>query len=195
MKNKILVLLLLFSVSLFAQAKPDYNNWKLSLNCLGPICVGMSIEQASKIINLEPVFDEYTTVLNDQGNISTFKTYQEAIKLPNHCFHISFEHPLLKNVGFMITNKHISRIEIDGESIKTLSGIGIGDSEEKVKKTYKDKITIEPHQYEEKGHYLIYKPKDKADQKYNLLFETDGKKVIRFRSGYAEEVYLCEGCS
>ena len=168
MKNKILLLLLLFPVSLFAQAKPDYNNWKLSLNCLGPICVGMSIEQASKIINLEPVFDEYTTVLNDQGNISTFKTYQEAIKLPNHCFHISFEHPLLKNVGFMITNKHISRIEIDGESIKTLSGIGIGDSEEKVKKAYKDKITIEPHQYEEKGHYLIYKPKDKADQKGNV---------------------------
>ena len=194
MKNKIL-LLLLFSVSLFAQAKTDYNNWKLSLNCLGPICVGMSIEQASKITNLKPVMDENNTVIDNNGLSHTFKTYQEAIKSPNHCFHISFEHPLLKNVGFMITNKHISRIEIDGESIKTLSGIGIGDSEEKVKKTYKDKITIEPHQYEEKGHYLIYKPKDKADQKYNLLFETDGKKVIRFRSGYAEEVYLCEGCS
>jgi hypothetical protein len=193
MKNKILLVLLFLSVSLFAAyAKPDYNNWKLSLNCLGPICVGMSIEQASKIIKLEPVFDE--TVVSDEGSISTFKTYQEAIKLPNHCFHISFENPHLKNVGFMITNKHISRIEIDGESIKTLSGIGIGDSEEKVKKVYKGKITIEHHVYVEKGHYLIYKPKDKADQKYWLLFETDGKKVISFRSGYAKEVYSCEGC-
>ena len=194
MQNKILLSLLFLSVSSFAEAKPNYNNWKLSLNCLGPICVGMTIEQASKIINLKPVLGGDALASDDKG-LYDAKTYQEAIKSPNHCFHISFEHPLLKNVGFMITNKHISRIEIDGESIKTLSGIGIGDSEEKVKKAYKDKITIEPHQYEEKGHYLIYKPKDKADQKYNLLFETDGKKVIRFRSGYAEEVYLCEGCS
>ena len=164
MKNKILLLLLLFPVSLFAQAKPDYNNWKLSLNCLGPICVGMSIEEASKIINLKPTLNETIITYNEDNEDlrHEVKSYQEAIKLPNHCFHIIFENLSLKNVGFMITNKHISRIEIDGESIKTLSGIGIGDSEEKVKKVYKGKITIEPHQYDEKGYYLIYKPKDKV---------------------------------
>ena len=188
--KKFFLLVLLFSASLLA-AKPYYNNWKLSLNCLGPICVGMSIEQASKITNLEVGHYEKASL----------KEAKRMIKeSTGHCFYlVPTQKPLAGKVEFMVTNKHISTIEINSKEIKTLSGIGIGDSEGKVKKTYKGKIKEDKlSKYDVGGgdnHNFVYVAKDKADQKYNLLFETDGKKVIRFRSGYAEEVYLCEGCS
>jgi hypothetical protein len=34
-----------------------------------------------------------------------------------------------------------------------------------------------------------------ADGRYGLLFETDGKKVIGFRSGFNKSVQYVEGCA
>ena len=188
--KKFFLLVLLFSASLLAQAKPDYNNWKLSLNCLGPICVGMSIEQASKITNLEVGHYEKASL----------KEAKRMIKeSTGHCFYlVPTQKPLAGKVEFMVTNKHISTIEINSKEIKTLSGIGIGDSEGKVKKTYKGKIKEDKlSKYDVGGgdnHNFVYVAKDKADQKYKLLIVTDGKKVTSVRSGYIEEVGYIEGC-
>ncbi|WP_267871531.1 hypothetical protein [Nostoc sp. CHAB 5715] len=38
-------------------------------------------------------------------------------------------------------------------------------------------------------------PKDRANQNYRVVFETDGKRVTQFRSGKLPEVEFVEGCS
>ena len=79
--------------------------------------------------------------------------------------------------------------------MRTVSGAGVGDTEEKIKKLYPAQITIEPHHYDpEKGHYLNYWPKD-GKHEYGMVFETDGEKVTSFRVGTNAAIALVEGCS
>jgi hypothetical protein len=94
---------------------------------------------------------------------------------------------------------HIARIDVDGKSrIATASGIRIGATEAEVKQAYsgpgkEGTLKVEPHEYTEAGHYITY---DVDGPEGNLLlFETDGTKVTRFRSGQQEPVGYVEGCA
>jgi hypothetical protein len=39
------------------------------------------------------------------------------------------------------------------------------------------RIYVEPHQYDDRGHYLKYIPMDPTDRGFGLLFETNGNRV------------------
>jgi hypothetical protein len=96
----------------------------------------------------------------------------------------------------MVTNGRIARVDVtDNSKITTLSGAKIGDSESKIKSLYPNQIKVEAHEYDPKGHYLIFVPKDSQDKNYRIIFETDGKKVTRWRSGKLPEVQFIEGCA
>jgi hypothetical protein len=93
---------------------------------------------------------------------------------------------------------HIARVDIDGGTIATVSGIRIGATEDEVKKAYSGDgktgtLQVEPHKYVEGGHYITYDVD--GPQGNLLLFETDGKKVTQFRSGQQEQVGYVEGCA
>ena len=111
------------------------------------------------------------------------------------CFYVQPRQP--KNMAFMVTNGRISRVDVweKNKSITTLSGAKIGDTEAKIKSLYPKQIQVTPHEYVQAGHYLTFVPKDASDKKYRIVFETDGKKVTRFRSGKLPEVEYVEGCS
>ncbi|MBD2291972.1 hypothetical protein H6G06_00380 [Anabaena sphaerica FACHB-251] len=122
------------------------------------------------------------------------------------CYYLQTEGEL-KGISFMVTKDDaksrqkyitsdvIARVDIDNPNITTVSGAKIGDTEARIKSLYPGQIKVTPHNYVRNGHYLTLIPKDKADQNFRVIFETDGQRVTRYRSGKLPEVEFVEGCS
>jgi hypothetical protein len=99
------------------------------------------------------------------------------------------------NVELMFEGRRAVRIEVGSrEAGQTASGARVGDSEGRIKAIYKDRIQVEPDQYDPDGHNLVFVPADATDKQYRLLFETDGKKVTGIRAGFRAPVGYVEGC-
>jgi hypothetical protein len=150
---------------------------RLSLDGLGPVDIGMTLDQASAAagtpIRIRPD-DPY------DGDCH----YAYAATLPD--------------VGFMVINGRIARVDVTdrpGRRVTTVSGIGTGDTEEKVKQTYPGRIRVDRHPYLPTGRYLIYTPADAALAHLGMIFETDGTVVTSFRAGMKGAVAQIEGCS
>lgn len=102
---------------------------------------------------------------------------------------------LPQNVGVMVEGGKVVRVEVRRSSnVATTTGARIGDSEEKIKSLYPSQVTVSPHKYTD-GHYLNVVPTSKADSSYRIIFETDGKKVLRYHAGVRPQVEYVEGCS
>ena len=152
------------------------NQSKVYINGIGTVRVGMTIAEASKAAG--------TKLIRESG-------YETNLS----CFYVKPQGEP-KDIGFMVTNKRISRVDVwNNKSITTLSGAKIGDTESRIKSLYPRQIQVTPHEYVQAGHYLTFVPKDASDKNYRVVFETDGKKVTRFRSGKLPEVEFVEGCS
>ncbi|MBW4496794.1 MAG: hypothetical protein KME26_27715 [Oscillatoria princeps RMCB-10] len=149
---------------------------KLYIDGIGPVLVGMTVPEASRAAG-RPLVST-----GDSGGGS-------------NCFYLTPEGGP-RDVGFMIADGRISRIDIWRESrITTLSGAGIGDTEARIKALYPGKIQVSPHKYVQGGHYLTFVPQDRSDSNYRLVFETDGNRVTQFRVGKLPEVEFVEGCA
>ena len=98
----------------------------------------------------------------------------------------------------MVIKGRIERVVVgdrSGRRVKTVSGVGNGDTEEAVRRTYPGRIRVEGHPYLPTGHYLVYVPGDPAFAHLSMIFETDGKAVTSFRAGIRGVVAQIEGCS
>ncbi|ACC80062.1 hypothetical protein Npun_R1351 [Nostoc punctiforme PCC 73102] len=155
-----------------AQAKLT-NKSKLSINGIGEVKVGMTVSQAAKAAG--------TKLAGDSPN--------------NSCYYVKPQNEP-KNLLFMVTKGRISRVDVrQNTQITTLKGGKIGDTEAQIKSLYPGQIKVTPHKYVQGGHYLTFIPKDRSNQNYRVVFETDGKRVTQFRSGKLPEVEFVEGCS
>jgi hypothetical protein len=97
-------------------------------------------------------------------------------------------------VSVMVIKGKIARIDVDTGAVTTEDGAKIGDTEDRVKSIYGDDVQVEPLKYIEGGHYMTVLG-DSASAGNALVFETDGKRVTRFRAGRLPEVKWVEGCS
>ena len=157
------------------QPKPISESSQVSIRGIEPIMVGMTVAEAMRASGQK---------LINQG---------ESGGGPS-CRYYKIKE--VKGIAFMVTNGRIARVDVtDNSKITTLSGAKIGDSESKIKSLYPNQIKVEAHEYDPKGHYLIFVPKDSQDKNYRIIFETDGKKVTRWRSGKLPEVQFIEGCA
>lgn len=161
---------------------------KVALHGIGPVRVGMTIAQAERSAKVRLV---------ERGARAGL----------GGCYHV-WPKSGPENLGFMVISKRadnriernrdrIARVEIFGDSrITTISGARIGDTEARIKSLYPGQIKVTPHEYtgDRGGHYLTFIPKDPKDRNYRLVFETDGKRVTRFRAGSLPEVEYVEGC-
>jgi hypothetical protein len=93
----------------------------------------------------------------------------------------------------MFVRGKLARIDVHG-NLRTASGAGVGDTEERIKQLYPGKIRVDAHKYVEDGHYMRFIPVDPVDSGYELLFETYQGKVTSFRTGFREQVSWVEGC-
>lgn len=98
---------------------------------------------------------------------------------------------------YMFENGRLARIDIEPPPAGTLQPphatamhIHLGSSEADVKKAYAD-VAVEPHPYDEHGHYLRVTTKGK---KAGFIFETDGTRVTSFRAGIEPALSYQEGC-
>jgi hypothetical protein len=145
---------------------------KVAINGIGPIRVGMTIQQAEASAR--------TRLLSQGGKLG-------------NCWYVKPQGGP-RDISFMVISGQIARVDIDGNSrITTISGAKIGDSEDRIKSLYAVRIT--PHEYVRGGHYLTFIPTDTSDRQYRMVFETDGKRVKLIRAGRLPEVEYVEGCA
>lgn len=169
-----LIIVLCLSNLVTAQAKLSEQS-KVFINGIGPIKVGMTVNQASQAAGTKLVQIQSG---GEEGGCLYFKPQSEP-----------------KGVSFMVTDNKIARVDIqENQRITTGKGAKIGDTETRIKSLYPGQIQVTPHEYVQKGHYLTFVPKDNVDKNYRLLFETDGTRVTRYRSGKLPEVEFVEGC-
>ena len=157
---------------------------KVTINSIGSVKIGMNLPEAAAAANTR-------LSVSYAGSDS--------------CYYLQTEGEL-KGVSFMVTKDDvksrlqyvtsdvIARVDVDNPKITTVSGAKIGDTEARIKSLYTGQIKVTPHKYT-KGHYLTFIPKNKAEQNYRIVFETDGQRVIRYRAGKLPEVEYVEGCS
>jgi pyruvate/2-oxoglutarate dehydrogenase complex dihydrolipoamide acyltransferase (E2) component len=149
-------------------------NSKVTIKGIGPVQIGMTVKQASQAAGVPLV-----TTGSTPSPECEYYTPQAN-----------------KNLGFMVTNGHISRIDVWRDSqITTASGLGIGSTEDQIKARFPGQVETSPHEYTD-GLYVAFVPKDASDRNYRIVFETDrAGRVTQFRAGKLPEVMWVEGCA
>ena len=150
---------------------------RLTLDGLGPVDIGMTLEEASAAAGT-PI----RTRPEDPFGPECAYAYADGVP----------------EVAFMVINGRIERVDVGfrpGRRVTTASGVGTGDTEEKVKQTYPGRIRVSGHPYLPPGHYLTYVPAVPALAHLSMIFETDGQVVTSFRAGMKGAVSQIEGCS
>lgn len=146
---------------------------KVTINGIGPIRVGMTIQQAEASAR--------TRLLSEADPVGK-------------CWFVKPQGGP-RDISFMVIAGQIARVEIYRNSrIATVRGAKIGDSEDRIKSLYPRQIQVTSHAYLQGGHYLTFVPRNASDRQYRLVFETDGRRVERFRAGRLPEVEYVEGC-
>jgi hypothetical protein len=134
-------------------------DWTVYLRHAGPVRIGMSLPEVRRIL------DDPRAHLGGYGGPFDVCAYLQSSAVP-------------ENLGIMLSRGRLVRIDVIKAGIRTASGAGVGDTEDKIKRLYPGRITVEPHHYvPDTGHYLIYSPADAGERNYGMIFETEDGKV------------------
>lgn len=161
------------AVTACSRDQPTHKEWVVSIRGYGPIEAGMTIGEASA---------------------AGGRPLASPAPGSESCDFVGFVDDSVPAIRFMTMDGRITRVDVNDTTISTVHDIRIGDTEARVQKAYRGRIRVEPHKYEQ-GHYLIVGPAIQADSGFELVFETDGQRVTRYRAGQVPEVELVEGCS
>lgn len=165
-----LPLLLLAGCSRSASAPAQ---WDVSIRGYGPVEAGMTLTQAESAGH-KPI----THPKSDQAE----------------CDMVAFAADSTQGIEFLVERGTIERVDILDSTIATNHGARVGSTEAAVESLYPGRVTVQPHKYDEAGHYLVIGPKPE-DSLFALVFETDGHRVTRYRAGRRPAVEYVEGCA
>lgn len=149
-------------------------DWRISTAGYGPARLGMSVAEAAGVLGVKLVIVD-PAIFDDPA-----------------CTYVSPE-PDIAGLLIMVSDGIVVRFDVSpGGSIKTRSGLGIGDPEDKVLSTLGAAVAIEPHFYGgPENHYLTLWSEHR---KSAVRFETENGKVARFYAGLDPQVRFVEGC-
>lgn len=149
-------------------------NAKLSTAGLGPVRVGMTVEEGERVSGV-------TLVAEDFGDAAC--RYHTPDRGPS-------------GVSFMVSDGEIVRVDVvDNADITTLSGYGIGSTTQELLDAFGDRIEQSPHPSSE-GEYVTFVPVDELDLDKRVIWETDEAGVVTaMRSGRVPFVDFIEGCA
>ena len=153
-------------------ASPPSGEWAINDFGIGRLRAGMSVSEARAIL---PRF----TV--PEGAEGSGCSYAATGGLP-------------AGVMVMVNDGRIGRIDVQSGKLATAAGARIGDSEDRIATLYGQRMRVSPHKYTS-GHYLTVQPSAARDSAFRTVFETDGKRVLRYRVGVRPPVEYVEGCS
>jgi hypothetical protein len=149
---------------------PDVSAWKVSVHGFGPLRAGMSAGQVQSLLPR----------LQATGDLNRAEcTYARSSLLP-------------PGVVLMFAKGSLARVDVLSGRAQTDLGARLGDTEDQVAMLYGRSLKVSPHKYTE-GHYLTVQG-ESADSIFRIVFETDGSRVLRYRSGRIPEVEWVEGC-
>ena len=148
---------------------PPAGDWQVTYTGIGSIRAGMGL-------------DELKIVTRGQ------------YRIPDKLEECDYVRPTTghKGVALMIVKGEVARVDITDGTTATVEGAKIGDTEDRIKSLYGDRVKVMPHKYTD-GHYLVVAPS--ATSNNRIVFETDGSKVVNYRAGREPEVEFVEGCS
>jgi len=153
---------------------------RLRLDGIGPVDIGMTLDEASAAAGV-PI----RLLDTPAGPECRFAAPDRSARMGDE-------------LAFMVVNGRIARIDVGimgPDLIRTLSGMGKGNTEAEVQAAYPARIRVEPHPYATNGRYLVYVPADPSYRHLSMIFETIDGEVRSFRAGLAEQVSWKEGCS
>lgn len=101
---------------------------------------------------------------------------------------------LPRGVSLMAVDGRVVRVDVTEGTTATAAGARIGDTEARVRELYGARVQEMPHKYTD-GEYLVVRAAEPADSALRIVFETDGQKVLRYRSGTEPQVEWVEGCA
>ena len=157
-------------------ATPDLtSDSKVTLRALGPVRIGMSVEEASSAAGIP--------LLRDTAQEST-----------GSCYYVTAG-SALRGVSFMVVEDLIARIDIDApSSIATRSGVRIGTAADGVRAVYTDNIQSANSAVAD-GEALAFVPNDDFDADFRIYFEIVDGLVARYRLGVKPAVDFLAGCA
>ena len=165
-------------------------NSPVTLTSVGPVVVGMTLEQISDAAGVEltrqPDFDQAMAERKcAYVSPSTIPGYVPPPDSGN-------KSPL----AFMIADGRLVRIDILGGDFATTQGIRVGSDEKAVLDAYGGGEELPPRAFIGPPYrYLTATPKDEKDKNYRMVFESDGAKVVNYRVGQLPHVEHKQGCT
>lgn len=167
-------LIALVAALLATTTSPPAYDWKLTPAGWGPVRIGMTRAQAEKVLAI-PLEGE---AFDNEGSCTELYSSEQK----------------LAGLYFMFQDGKLTRISAASPSvIKTPRGLGVGSTDEEVRKAYGAQLQTEPHHYEgEPAEYLTYwlKPKVRG-----VRFETDIQHKVETIHAGNDSIQLIEGCA
>ncbi len=146
-----------------------------TLRGLGPVRIGMTVEEASDAAGLA-------------------LTRSPARGVGDNCYYVNAG-LTMNGVFFMVVDNQIARIEIESPSpVATRSGVRVGTSASEVRSTYPNNIE-QADQAAADGEALAFVPRDDFDSEYRIYFELADGTVARYRLGIKPAIDRINGCS
>lgn len=155
------------------------------LDGIGPIVMEMTLAEATAAVGRRVAVVLGSLTSGDDTDLCGFATVEGG---PD-------------GLSFMVNRDapsdewRIVRLDVaDDGTMATGGGIRVGSTEEEVKRVYAEDVKTEPHAYTgPEGHYMVVDLDGRRGMK--LLFETDGTRVLTYRSGLESAVDSPEGCA
>lgn len=152
----------------------DSKRWTVDEYGMGPLRAGVAIAEAARFLP--------GAIGIPEGEEASACSYADWPDAPAGVF-------------VMIEEGRIARIEVDSTSIATAAGARVGDTESRIEALYPGRVERQVHKFTD-GRYLIVRaPSREADAgDYRIVFETDGRKVLRYRAGVYPAVSYADAC-
>ena len=149
----------------------------LSMNGIGPLKVGAQQEIVERYLHDKLPYNQYA----------------------NHgCSTVSTQQLEPTGLSFMLEKKILTRINVDYYGtdprpleIKTDTGVGLGSSEDDVRKAYPGAV-VKPNPADPTWHTIVM---ETPDHTRGIIFETDGKTVKSMRAGENPAINYANGCN
>ena len=157
-----------------ATSPPSATELRLDLRGLGPVRVGMSVEEAGAALGrplvavVPPPAEECAIYGPDSG---------------------------FEGIAFLVAGGVVARADVVAGTTATTEGVAIGQTEAEAQRRYRGRLEVAPHDFQIGGHYLTLVPTAPGDAGFRLVIETDGTRVTAMRAGRLPEVELTEGCA
>lgn len=145
-------------------------DWRLRMDGIGPLTIGMSFEAANRALK------------------DVLEHSPEGRRPPSSCEMIPVgSHP---GVALMFINDKLSRVDVFEAGTRNEEGIAVGDSVDKVMATYPN-AKVEPNAYDDREKYLTVQA---TSGPLAIRFETENGTIGQFYAGEFKSVQFVEHC-